>query len=75
MTLKHLAAFLMLLCALGCQPSDSGDSGASDSDGGAASSTDTGGEEEAAADDSTAQVADPAEEELQQVAFKVDGMR
>ena len=69
MTLKHLAAFLMLLCALGCQPSDSGDSGSSDSGGDAATETDAAG-----ADDSTA-AADPAEEPLQQVAFNVDGMR
>ncbi|MFC1758775.1 hypothetical protein ACFL2H_08410 [Planctomycetota bacterium] len=71
MTLKHLAAFFMLLCALGCQPSDSGNDASGDGDGGATATTPD--------VDDTAEVADePAADEEEQVAlvsFKVDGMK
>ena len=71
MTLKHLAAFLMLLCALGCQPSDSGSDASGDGGGGDAVETPEAG-------DTAEEAVEPAADEEEQVAlvsFNVAGMR
>lgn len=63
MKLSHIAAFLMLLGALGCQPSDS-------------SSPDDGAVEPAATESETTADADPVtHEELKTVSFTVTGMK
>ena len=65
MPLKHVAAFLMLLCALGCQPSDSGTDASGDGDATTAP----------AADDTAVDAATADDEQLTQVSFNVEGMK
>jgi hypothetical protein len=67
MKLRHIAAFFMLLGALGCQPSDSSSSSTDEGAGGATTVTPD--------SDSTADTDPAIDEELKTVSFNVAGMK